>query len=90
MWKLLIIPAASLLVALVSLAVAGWVVVTGLSGELDGIFLLLVSLTFVLFFSVIPLQAVRSGALRQLIHRKKEPIIEPQDPQAAKAMNQKS
>jgi hypothetical protein len=90
MWKLLMIPAASLLVALAALAAAVWVVATGLSSDLDGIFLLLVALTFVLLFSIIPIQTVRSGALRQLMPRKKEPVVEQPDPQEAQAAKQKS
>lgn len=62
------------LLALVCLAVAGWTLITGQVGGqgVDGLFLLLVALLLAAAFSIIPLQAVREGMLRELIRSRKK------------------
>jgi len=64
----LILAAFCLVMALGSLAAAGWFVISGqLSGQgVDGLFLVVVCLALAAGFSFVPATAVRQGLLREL------------------------
>jgi hypothetical protein len=80
----------SLLIALLALAAAVWVVATGQAHDLDALFLILVCLLFALLFSIPPLQAIRSGALRQVMTPKKAAPAAQQDAPVSQTASQKS
>ena len=65
--------AACLLVALASLIIAAWTVITGQIAKqgIDALFLILVCLLFAFAFSLMPLQALRGGLLNDLLKGKK-------------------
>jgi hypothetical protein len=60
-----------LLIALLSLAVVVWVVVTGRIAYLDGILLALISLTIGVFFLFDVVISYRRGELQELLGRRK-------------------
>jgi hypothetical protein len=66
-------------VSLAGLAVAVWVVVSGLPGKegLDAMFLFLVGISFAVFFGMIPVQAIRRGEWK-LFARREKPEKEPE------------
>jgi hypothetical protein len=63
-----ILAACCLLIALGSLGVAAWFVISGRLSEqgVDGLFLLVVCLSLAASFAFVPMQAIRQGLLREL------------------------
>jgi hypothetical protein len=61
-----------LVLALGALGVAVWAVLSGQLFEtgVDGLFLVLVCLLLAVIFSIIPLQAIRKGLLRELLRQR--------------------
>ncbi len=85
-WQRIALNALCLLLAFGALIGAAWALLTGQAGEqgIDGLFLVLVCLFMALLFSIIPLQAIRQGLLKDLLKRKHATAVEEkQEPVAA-------
>ena len=69
MWQEIFANVVCLLVALGSIAAAGYSLVSGRASEqgIDGLFLVIVCLVFAALFSILPVQSLRSGALMRII-----------------------
>jgi len=94
MWQEILANVLCVLVALGSVAAAGYSLISGRAAEqgLDGLFLIIVCLVFAALFSIIPAMSLRSGALAQLVKRNKPQSAakeEPQAPAADKSQGQK-
>ncbi|MBZ5526048.1 MAG: hypothetical protein LAP21_27830 [Acidobacteriia bacterium] len=87
MWQEIFANVVCVLVALGSVAAAGYSLVSGKAAEqgIDGLFLIIVCLVFAALFSILPAQSLRSGALAHLIKGNKPQPAAKEEPQAAAA-----
>jgi hypothetical protein len=71
-WQRIALNTLCLLLALVALTAVAWALITGQAGEqgVDGLFLVIVGLFIALLFSIIPLQAIRQGWLKEWLARR--------------------
>ena len=81
--KRMIVNAACLLIALMSVAIAAWVLISGQIGRqgIDALFLVLVCLLFAFAFGLPPLQAWREGQFQDFLRRRKANTPEPPEAQ---------
>jgi hypothetical protein len=80
----------SLLVALAAVASAVWVFVAGHAHDLDALFLIMVCLLFALLFAIPAVQAVRSGAARQLTAKRQAAPAAQKESAVTQTASQKS
>jgi hypothetical protein len=92
MWQELFANVVCVLVALGSVAAAGYSLISGRAAEqgVDGLFLIIVCLVFAALFSIIPAMSLRSGALAHLLKRNKPEPAAPEEPKTAPAAAEKS
>ena len=92
MWQEIFADVLCLLVVLGSVAAAGYSLVSGRAAEqgIDGLFLIIICLTFAALFSIIPAMSLRSGALAQLLKRDKSEAPPKEEAKVAPAAADKS
>lgn len=87
MWQDIILNAFCAVCGLAAIGIAAWAVVSGQIADqgIDGLFLLVVCLLIAFAFSVIPLQAVRKGLLKQMLSRRAPKPAGAEEPQTTVA-----